>query len=321
MRRLKEIHKVQELVFRLKTSDAKASDVVILSPDTMMSEVRAILRKNKIAAAPIVAENKVLGIISVNDYLNWLTAGREDCRVEKCMSLNVKFLYDDEPLTDAIKCFDRYGFYEFPIIDRKNGNFAGIITRRDIIMGILRALEIDYHEMEISRYSGHTFFHDIVADRTEVILSFTVEGKNIQRGGEVASKLKKNLQQLGLHPGTIRKTVIATYEAEMNLIIYGEGGWVDVLVDAEAIHIEVKDEGPGIPDIQKVLQPGYSTAPDWVRELGFGAGMGFTNIQNCSDVLDIISKVGEGTTVKIRIGLDPEKSNKGKSGGKSDEIE
>jgi len=310
MRRLTEIHKVQELVFKLKTPDAKASEVVILSPNTMMSEVRSILKRNKIAAAPIVADKKVLGIISVNDYINWLIAGKEDCCVEKCMSLNVKFLYDDEPLTDAIKSFERYGFYEFPIINRKTGNFTGIITRRDVIMGLLRALEIDYHEIEISSYSGRTFFHDMAADHTELMLKFSVEGKNIQHGGDIASKLKKNLHYLGLHPDTIRKTVIATYEAEMNLIIYGGGGTVEVLMDADVIHIEVKDEGPGIPDIQKVLQPGYSTAPDWVRELGFGAGMGFTNMQNCSDTLDIISKVGKGTTVKIRISLDPEKSIK-----------
>jgi len=304
MRRLKEIRKVQELVFELKVGTAKERKVVTLSPDTMMSEVRAVLKSHKIAAAPVIVQSTLVGIISVNDYINWLTKREPDCPVSKQMSRDVKFLYEDEPLVDAIKSFEKYGFYEFPVINRKTGKFMGIITRRDIIVGLLRALEIDYLKMEISSYTGHHFFNDMTADEISLVFEYKVPGKEIQHGGEVASKLKKNLSYLGIHPDIIRRVAISTYEAEMNLIIYGEGGEITVNLDNKTIKINVKDEGPGIPDIQKALQAGYSTAPDWVRELGFGAGMGFTNIQNCAESFDIFSTTGKGTTLHIIIPLE-----------------
>lgn len=309
MRRLKGIHKVQELVFEIKIRDAKAINVVTLSSDTRMSEVRHILRKNKIAAAPVLENDTLVGIISVNDYINWLIERKPDCPVYKRMSRDVKFLYEDEPLVDAIKSFETFGFYEFPVIDRKTGKFVGIISRRDVIMGLLQALEINYEEKEISSYSGPHFFHEVIAEEATLVFRYKVPGKEVSRGGEVASGLKKNLKYLGIHPDIIRRAAIATYEAEMNLIIYGGGGDISVMLNKHTINIEISDEGPGIPDIEKVLQPGFSTAPDWVRELGFGAGMGFTNIQNCVKSFDINSTVGKGTTIKIFIPLEKEGCN------------
>jgi anti-sigma regulatory factor (Ser/Thr protein kinase)/CBS domain-containing protein len=304
MRRLKEIHKIQELVFELKVGEAKAEKVVTLSPTTMMSEVRAVLKSNKIAAAPVIEHDSLIGIISVNDYINWLAKGDPDCPVYEKMSREVVFLFEDEPVVDAIKSFDKYGFYEFPVIERRSGRFTGIITRRDIILGLLKAIEIDYSKMELSSYSGRHFFNETAADEISLLFTYGVEGRKIQRGGEVASSLKRNLSYLGIHPEIIRRVAIATYEAEMNLIIYGEGGEIGVRMDMERINITVKDTGPGIPDIQKALKPGFSTAPDWVRELGFGAGMGFPNMQSCADSFEIHSTVGVGTTLHMGFPLE-----------------
>ncbi|KPJ83996.1 MAG: hypothetical protein AMS17_16840 [Spirochaetes bacterium DG_61] len=165
MRRLKEIHKIQELVFELKVGEAKAEKVVTLSPTTMMSEVRAVLKSNKIAAAPVIEHDSLIGIISVNDYINWLAKGDPDCPVYEKMSREVVFLFEDEPVVDAIKSFDKYGFYEFPVIERRSGRFTGIITRRDIILGLLKAIEIDYSKMELSSYSGRHFFNETAASK------------------------------------------------------------------------------------------------------------------------------------------------------------
>jgi len=306
MRRLKSIHKVQELVFEIKIRDAETKTVVALSPDTKMSKIRHILRSNKIAAAPVLENDRLLGIISVNDYINWLTERKPDCPVYKCMSRDVQYLYDDEPLVDAIKSFETFGFYEFPVLDRETGKCAGVITRRDVIMGLLQALEINYRQKEISSYSGHHFFNEVIAEEITLVFRYKVPGKEINRGGEAASGLKKDLKYLGIHPAIIRRVTIATYEAEMNLIIYGGGGDISVILNKCTIKVEIKDEGPGIPDIEKVLQPGFSTAPDWVRELGFGAGMGFTNIQNCVESLDIDSTVGKGTVIRYCVPLENE---------------
>jgi anti-sigma regulatory factor (Ser/Thr protein kinase) len=97
---------------------------------------------------------------------------------------------------------------------------------------------------------------------------------------------------------------IATYEAEMNLVIYTEGGMIRVRVEPDKILVRVEDSGPGIPDVEKALQPGYSTAPEWVRELGFGAGMGLQNIRNCASKMALKSTVGKGTRLRINISVD-----------------
>ena len=297
MRRLRQIHKVQELVYELKIRDA-AQESVTISPETMMSQVRQILRNEKITAAPVINNKRLLGIVSVEDYINWLRDGAVDVPVSKCMSVDLITLFQDEPMVDAIKDFEKYRYYEFPVLDRSSGELVGIVTRFDVIVSLLKALDIDYYKKEIKQYQGTNFFTEVVSDNTTLTFNYTVPAGEIARGGEVASKLKKNLSYMGMHPDTIRSIAIVTYEAEMNLIIYGEGGQVTADLDREKITICVTDTGPGIEDVEKVMQPGFSTAPDWIRELGFGAGMGLPNIKNNSDELEIESEPGKGTRLK-----------------------
>jgi len=305
MRRLKEIHKVQELIYELRVSAAMEKDVVTVSPQTKMSELRPILRSKKITGSPVMCGEELLGIISVEDYINWLSEGGHDCSVTKRMSCNVITLYEDEPLVKAIRNFEKYRYYEFPVIERKTNKLVGIVTKRDVITGLLKALEIDYQKQEIKHYKHRShFFNEVIAQDTTLIFRYDVTEKGIEKGGEVASGLKKNLGYLGIHPNINRRVAIATYEAEMNLIIYGGGGEVKATLTDDSICIEVKDNGPGIPDIEKALKPGFSTAPNWVRELGFGAGMGLTNIQDCAEKFNLLSTVGGGTYLKIIIPLE-----------------
>jgi anti-sigma regulatory factor (Ser/Thr protein kinase)/CBS domain-containing protein len=300
MRRLTEIRKAQELVYELKIGDAMETDILSVSPETRMSDLRPILRSRKITAAPVIRDDILIGIISVEDYINWLSRGGDDCSVEKCMSRNVVTLFADEPLVDAVRYFEEFRFYEFPVLRRKNGKMVGIITKRDAIMGMLTALDIDYQKQEIRRYlDTRHFFNAISADSTDLSLHYELFGKKIKNGGEAASKLKKDIALLGIHPDIIRRISIAVYEAEMNLIIYGGNGYIEASLDRNGITIMVKDDGPGIPDIDRALKPGFSTAPDWVRELGFGAGMGFTNIQNCAEKFSIESSESQGTCLRI----------------------
>ncbi|MBN1686563.1 MAG: CBS domain-containing protein [Spirochaetales bacterium] len=300
MKKLPHIHKVQELVYELKIRDA-AHETVTISPETMMSQVRQILRSKKITAAPVVGDNKLLGIVSVEDYINWVQDGGEDVPVSQRMSRDLVTLFEDEAMVDAIKDFDRYKYYEFPVLSRSSGELIGIVTRFDVIASLLKALDIDYYRKEISQYQRTNFFQETVSESTFLTFNYTVAGGEIGRGGEVASKLKKNLSYLGIHPEVIRRVAIVTYEAEMNLIIYGGGGQVKADLDCQKITVTVSDDGPGIDDVEKVMQPGFSTAPDWIRELGFGAGMGLPNIKNNSEQLSIDSKPGKGTRLKAII--------------------
>ena len=129
-------------------------------------------------------------------------------------------------------------------------------------------------------------------------------GHDFNRAGESASQVKTTLRRLGLHPQVVRRVAIATYEAEMNLIVYTDGGKICVRVEPNEIFVNVEDSGPGILDIEKALQPGYSTAPEWVRELGFGAGMGLNNIQKCANKMDLRSTVGKGTQLSFYISIE-----------------
>ncbi len=133
-----------------------------------------------------------------------------------------------------------------------------------------------------------------------VKLSFDCVGGDFERAGEASAKIKKMLQRIGIRADIVRRIAIGTYEAEMNVIIHAGGGNVTAEVFPEATLITVSDKGPGIPDIKKALQEGWSTAPDYVREMGFGAGMGLPNMQKCSDKFSIQSRVGEGTLITMR---------------------
>ncbi|MFQ5867359.1 MAG: CBS domain-containing protein [bacterium] len=299
----KKFTKVEELIYELKVSDVMKQNVITVKPQMLMSELREILRSNRISGTPVMNEDKLVGIISIEDFIKWLAEGGKDCLIEKKMTPDVKTLYADEPLVHAVSKLEQTGFGRFPVIDRKDGRLAGIITKGDIIEGLLRELEIDYHEEEIHRYRASHIFEDIIADKTTLIFQYCVKGKDFNQAGEVTSALKRTLKRLGIHPDIVRRTAISSYEAEMNLLIYTEGGEMVVAVQPDKIHIDVKDSGPGIPDIEKALEPGYSTAPDWVRELGFGAGMGLNNIQKCADKMDITSTIGKGTHLEISIDM------------------
>jgi len=128
---------------------------------------------------------------------------------------------------------------------------------------------------------------------------YEITGGDFTGAGATSSAVKKILKQLNVDPVIVKRTVVALYEAEVNIVAHAYSGKIYVDLDNDAISIRLVDEGPGIPDIDKAMKPGYSTASKSVREMGFGAGMGLANIKNNTDRLTITSKVGEGTTVEI----------------------
>ncbi|GBD95637.1 MAG TPA: anti-sigma regulatory factor [Nitrospirae bacterium] len=131
--------------------------------------------------------------------------------------------------------------------------------------------------------------------------SFQLVGGNFATAGEASAQLKHTLEGLGVDEGIIRRAAIATFEAEMNVIIYTAAGWLHYYISPDHIKIKIVDMGPGIENIELAMQEGYSTAPDWVREMGWGAGMGLPNMKKNSDEFKIDSVVGEGTTVEMKI--------------------
>ena len=132
-------------------------------------------------------------------------------------------------------------------------------------------------------------------------LHYDVSGTDFTCAGEASSKIKRNLKELGFPTSVIRNVAIAVYEGEINMVIHGGGGVIDVEISPECISLILADQGPGIPDVALAMQEGYSTAPDNVRQLGFGAGMGLPNIKKYTDEMIIETEVGKGTTIKLKV--------------------
>ena len=136
---------------------------------------------------------------------------------------------------------------------------------------------------------------------------YDVPGDDFTRAGEASSSVKKALKKVGLPADIIRNVAIAMYEGEINMVIHADGGVIDVEIDADSIKMVLSDKGPGIKDIDLAMQEGWSTAPDDVRSLGFGAGMGLPNMKKYSDEMTIESAVGVGTTVTMIVYTKPRK--------------
>ena len=130
---------------------------------------------------------------------------------------------------------------------------------------------------------------------------FDVDGANFTSAGQASVVMKKNLRQLGISPDTIRRVAIAMYEGEINMVIHAGGGVADVAVDEAGVEIVLEDQGPGIKNIEQAMQEGFSTAPDNIRSLGFGAGMGLPNMKRYTDVMEIESTPGVGTRITMRV--------------------
>ena len=140
-------------------------------------------------------------------------------------------------------------------------------------------------------------------EHASLFKSFPVAAGDFRSAGDASASIKGMLKKLGVNPGVIRRISIAAYEAELNLIIHSQGGELSMAVEPQMIRLKSEDVGPGIADVSKALQEGFSTAPESVRELGFGAGMGLPNMKRCANRFSISSQLGEGTHIMMEFDL------------------
>jgi CBS domain-containing protein/anti-sigma regulatory factor (Ser/Thr protein kinase) len=307
---MSEITRVQELVYELRIEEVMTRNVITVTPQTSMAELREVLREHRISGTPVMQNGELVGIISVEDLIKALAGGEMEATVGEKMIPNPVALHADEAVVIAVDYFAKYDFGRFPVIDEK-GRLVGILTRGDIIEGLLKKLEVEYHEEEIRRYRVSHIFEDIVSNRTSLILRYDVVARDFDQAGEASSKIKHALSRLGVSPQIVRRAAIAAYEAEMNIVLHTDkGGEIVTEIQPGQIVIRAVDTGPGIPDIEQAMQPGFSTAPEWIRELGFGAGMGLTNIQRCADEMRLESPKGRWTSLEVVIYLDRRRDEK-----------
>ncbi len=136
-----------------------------------------------------------------------------------------------------------------------------------------------------------------------ICLTYDISPDDFTRAGEASSDVKKKLKQMGVGPEAVRKVAIAMYEGEINMVIHAKGGEIRVEITPERIVMVLDDVGPGIPNVEKAMQAGYSTAPDEVRSLGFGAGMGLPNMKQYTDSMEIDTRIGVGTKITMVVNI------------------
>ncbi len=302
-----DISRVEELAYEIKVNEVMTSDLICFSPQILMQEVLEVFRQKRISGAPIISNNgELIGIISMEDLIRCLIDSDLESNIEKYMTTNLVTILPTDSVIEASKKFVATNYGRLPVVD-KNQKLVGMITKGDINRGLLKALETDYHEEEIRTYRASHLFEDIISDRTSLILRYQIAQGDFENGGQASSNIKRALMRLGASKQIARRCGIAIYEAEMNLIIHTtEGGVLRVEIEPHQISIDAYDYGPGIKDVELALKPGYSTASDAVREMGFGAGMGLVNISRCVDHMKLESVWGKGTRLKMRLLLENE---------------
>jgi CBS domain-containing protein/anti-sigma regulatory factor (Ser/Thr protein kinase) len=297
----REVTRIQEMIYELLVGEVMTKEVINVTPVTAMKDLRAILRDKRISGTPVIDNGKLVGIISIEDFINWMADGSPECAVACRMTRDVRTICEDEPLLQAVNKLERLGFGRLPVVARDTDRMRGVITKGDIVNGLLKNLEVDYRNAEMRGARSSHIFEDVQSDKSTLMLEYAVPGADFGQAGVAASRLKTTLRRVGIDPQIARWASIAAYEAEMNLIVFTPGGRITVELDPRELRLTAEDSGPGIPDIEKAMQPGFSTAPDWVRELGFGAGMGLPNIRKCADRMQLCSTVGKGTKLEIGI--------------------
>ncbi|CAG1016086.1 A-adding tRNA nucleotidyltransferase [Anaerolineales bacterium] len=302
-----EISRVEELAYELKVHDVMTADLKTARPDMPLSQVLEILRVNRISGVPVLQDDQLVGILSLEDIVRAMQKNELSAPVSQYMTRKLVTVSNYDSIIKALQAFTDSRLGRLIVVD-ENGGLAGMITKGDITHGILTALQRDYKEEELRRYRASHLFEDIISDRTTLVLRYQIKAHDFMRGGNASSNIKRALLRLGADPQIARRCGIAVYEAEMNLIIHtNNGGILKLEMEPHRITMSTTDDGPGIPDVAQVLQAGYSTASEQVREMGFGAGMGLINIKRCVDKMDIESTVGKGTKLTMRINVPFEK--------------
>ncbi len=287
----------------LKAKDIMNPNVIYLTADKTVAMAKEMMRIKKISGIPIVSENKkVVGIISIEDIIKCLENNKIASKIQDVMTKNVITVNLNDLLPKIIELFDTFKFGRFPVVDSA-GKLKGIITREDILHAIIEKFKLIYiHDekrekklsMEVSLITGEKI------DIKEAEFNYKIDSSDIYSAGEGAATLKKFLKEKGYSEEVVRRIGIATYEAETNVVIHSKShGEIYCFLKKDRIIVRVVDYGVGIDDLDMAMKEGFSTAPDYVRELGFGAGMGIPNMKRFADKLVILSEKGSGTQVEM----------------------
>lgn len=289
--------RIQELACGLKVRDVMTKKVFALSRNCTMRDVQSVMKNNNISGVPIVDVRHVVGIISMHDIVIAFEKGHLADPVTQHMTPDVQTLSEEVPLSFALSTFSKYSYRRFPVVNGKN-ELVGIITPRNINLALIRELTRQLDEME-----GQDVMPSADAPAANFHRAYRLTRYDFEHAGDASAELKRELKKRGAPPKTIRRAAVASYELEINIVAHSHGGTLTLFIDETRLRITAIDFGPGIPDVDAAMNEGYSTANDWVRSHGFGAGMGLPNAKRVSDEFEIQSGVEMGTMVKAIVYL------------------
>jgi len=289
-----------ELIQRLKVRDVMTTKLTTVSRAAPLRQVQELMRKKKISGVPVEESGRFFGLVSIDDIIRALGGGYIDDACSRHMTTKLVVLEDDMPLSFALRYFDRYHYGRFPVLNRDQ-RLVGIICQRDINRALLVELTRELHRLESS--SAKNAEQDGTAS-IYVLREFPICKYDFENAGKAANQIKQLLQEKKFPPKIIRRIAVAAYELEINLCVHSDGGVLSWQISNGRAEVIARDAGPGIEDVEWACRDGTSTANEWIRSLGFGAGMGLVNVKRVSDEFEITSKKGSGTTVKSVIYTD-----------------
>lgn len=292
---------IMEMLQRFKVRDVMNRKVLSIPRHAPLREAQRIMRDNRISGVPICEDGRLYGIVSVNDIITALDNGWIDDPCEQRMSTNLVVLEAGMPVAFALRYFSNYTYGRFPVLD-SNRSLVGIISQRDVMRALLFELSVEIRKLErktrkaggeADRERGENYF------RRE----YAVVRNDLSRAGHAANDIKQILRDRKIDRTVARRVAVAAYELEINICIHSHGGILTLIISDETVTVTAKDRGPGIADVEWACRDGTSTANDWIRSLGFGAGMGLSNSKRVSDDFKIESEVGRYTKVSCEFKL------------------
>jgi CBS domain-containing protein/anti-sigma regulatory factor (Ser/Thr protein kinase) len=287
----------------IKAGEIMSSNVVEIACEKKIAHAKELMKIKKISGIPVVDDKKQLvGIISIEDIIHALEFNKINDPIRKIMSTQVVTIHRDDSLAQVVDKFENYKYGRFPVVDDEK-RVCGIISKEDILHGILEKFNLIYLHDQKRTSTLNTEYSAITGEKLKVEeanFHYRIDSNDIDAAGTGAALLKQFLSGKNFNSDIVRRVGVATYEAETNVVIHSRGqGDIYFFQDEDRFIVRVVDNGVGIEDLDKAMKEGYSTAPDYIRERGFGAGMGIANMKRFADKLVIISEKNAGTQVEM----------------------
>ncbi len=292
-----------EMIFRIKIRDVMDRGVKAASPQATMKEAQELMRQGTVTGIPIVEDKRLVGLLSMQNILAALEQGQMQRPVGEYMVKKVTVLEEDMPLSFAINYMDKYHYRYFPVLNTQK-ELVGIVSSRDIVNHLLVEMNKELMVLERLILQKEPPSSNVKKQK----MTFVSHRFDFENAGKASTEIKKLLKKQEVDRRIVRRVAVASYELEINQVIHSEGGKMTFTIQEDSVTIEAIDTGPGIPEVEKALTEGFSTADDWIRSLGFGAGMGLPNIKRVCDEFSINSAPGTGTAIRCTIYTVPSQS-------------